>query len=132
MDTKQVSTCVLLLRYQPSRTNLVDLLPHSIRSACPTPIKEVAPQVISNAPQFTPFITTKEQRIHTKRTNRCDSSESDETDPNCFRQESKDDEFLVPGNAGFHYGSVPYQHGGSSGRRFVQFYSSFPPFNTLT
>ncbi|CAG2106245.1 unnamed protein product [Medioppia subpectinata] len=118
-----VSTCVLLLRYQPSRTNLVDLLPQSIRSACPTPIKEVSPQVqcsapsVPSAPQFTPFITNKEQRIHTKRTNRCDSSESDETDPNCFRQESKDDEFLVPGNAGFHYGSVPYQHGGSSGRR---------------
>lgn len=111
-----VSTCVLLLRYQPTRTNLVDLLPEAIRSACPTPIKEVPPPIMSNAPQFTPFISTQEQRSHTKRTNRCDSSESDETDPNCFRQESKDDDFLVPGAGGF-YGSVPYQHGGSSGKR---------------
>lgn len=106
-------------------------MPQAIRSACPTPIKEVSPQVISNAPQFTPFITSNEQRIHAKRSNRCDSSESDETDPNCFRQESKDDEFLVPGNAGFHYGSVPYQHGGSSGRRYSSnFYlSHFHSFN---
>lgn len=114
-----VSTCVLLLRYQPNRTNLVDLLPESIRSACPTPIKEVAPPFMSNTPQFTPFATSHEQRIHSKRTNRYDSSDSDDTDPNCFRQESKDDEFLVPGAAGFHYGSVPYQHGGSSGKRSV-------------
>ncbi|KAF8770416.1 putative cationic amino acid transporter like protein [Argiope bruennichi] len=35
-----VSTCVLLLRYQPPRTTLVQLLPESIRSACPTPSKE--------------------------------------------------------------------------------------------
>ncbi|RWS13224.1 putative cationic amino acid transporter-like protein [Dinothrombium tinctorium] len=112
-----VSTCVLLLRYQPTRTNLIDLLPETIRSACPTPIKDTAPSFTSNVPQFSPFISSQQQRIHSKRTNRYDSSDSDDTDPNCFRQESKDDEFLVPGAAGFHYGSVPYQHGGSSGKR---------------
>ena len=111
-----VSTCVLLLRYQPTRSNLVDLLPEQIRSACPTPIKEV-PHTVTNAPQFDPIISTHQQRFHARLSNRYDSSESDETDPNCYRQESKDDEFLVPGNAGFHYGSVPYHHGGSSGRR---------------
>ncbi|XP_015791291.1 probable cationic amino acid transporter [Tetranychus urticae] len=120
-----VSTCVLLLRYQPNRANLVDLLPESIRSACHTPSREASfppgpptmGPIMSTTPTFTPFVTREEQRVHTKRTNRYDSSESDDTDPNCFRQESKDDEFLVPGTAGYHYGSVPYQHGGSSGKR---------------
>ncbi|RWS31888.1 putative cationic amino acid transporter-like protein [Leptotrombidium deliense] len=120
-----VSTCVLLLRYQPTRSTLVDLLPETIRSACPTPIKECAPSFISNTPQFSPFVTSQQQRKFAKRTNRYDSSDSDDTDPNCFRQESKDDEFLVPGAADYHYGSVPYQHGGSSGKRFVRFLHNF-------
>lgn len=35
-----VSTCVLLLRYQPGNKTVVDLLPESVRSACPTPTRE--------------------------------------------------------------------------------------------
>ncbi|XP_053211838.1 probable cationic amino acid transporter [Panonychus citri] len=128
-----VSTCVLLLRYQPNRANLVDLLPETIRSACHTPSREpfqglsAQGPIMSTTPSFTPYVTREEKRVHTKRTNRYDSSESDDTDPNCFRQESKDDEFLVPGTAGYHYGSVPYQHGGSSGKRsnILEYYEKF-------
>lgn len=35
-----VSTCVLLLRYQPGNKTVVDLLPESVRSACPTPTRD--------------------------------------------------------------------------------------------
>lgn len=120
-----VSSCVLLLRYQPNHTNLVDLLPESVRSACRTPIKETAPPLSSSFDYVSnPFATNSEQRIHSKRIIRYESSDSEDTntDPNCFRQDSKDDEFLAPGTAGFHYGSVPYQHGGSSGKRYFSNY----------
>ena len=115
-----VSTCVLLLRYQPNHTNLIDLLPETVRSACATPNKETR-SPFPSVPNFTnnPFVPNFEQRVSSKRITRYDSSDSEDTntDPNCFRQDSKDDEFLVPGAAGFYYGSVPYQHGGSSGKR---------------
>lgn len=35
-----VSTCVLILRYQPHTTNLVELLPQSLRTPCRSPTKE--------------------------------------------------------------------------------------------
>lgn len=35
-----VSTCVLILRYQPHTTNLIELLPQSLRTPCRTPTKE--------------------------------------------------------------------------------------------
>jgi cationic amino acid transporter 14 len=35
-----VSTCVLILRYQPHSTNLVELLPQSLRTPCRSPTKE--------------------------------------------------------------------------------------------
>lgn len=38
-----VSTCVLILRYQPHTTNLVELLPQSLRTPCRSPTKD--PQV---------------------------------------------------------------------------------------
>lgn len=116
-----VSACVLLLRYQPTKTNLVELLPQSIRSACPTPSKETAPPISSNAPQFVPYVSRQQEYTSSKRTNHFESSDSDDTDPNWSRQGSKDDEYLVPGNAGLQYGSVPYQHGGSSSRRLVEY-----------
>lgn len=83
---------------------------------------------MTNTPQFQPYATTREQRVHAKRTNRYDSSDSDDTntDPNCLRQDSKDDEYLVgPGPGGMHfgaatYGSVPYHAGASSGKRYVE------------
>ena len=98
----------------------MELLPQSIRSACPTPNKEFAPPISHNAPQFVPYVSRQQEFNSAKRLNYYESSDSD-TDPNWSRQGSKDDEYLVPwqtaGNAGLQYGSVPYQHGGSSSRR---------------
>lgn len=106
-----VSTCVLLLRYQPPRTTLVQLLPESIRSACPTPSKEQAPATTA-FPGAT--ATTTVTTIHTKRTNRYDSSDSDEGDmeygdtqrPDLIRDAAmRDDDLLMKGSeAG--YGAV--------------------------
>lgn len=71
-----------------------------------------------------PYVSRQHEFISAKRANHYESSDSEDTDPNWSRQGSKDDEYLVPwqtsGNAGnLQYGSVPYQHGGSSSRRFV-------------
>ncbi|XP_076315896.1 uncharacterized protein LOC143228539 [Tachypleus tridentatus] len=103
-----VSTCVLILRYQPHKTTLVELLPESIRSACPTPCKEVA----------TP-INVSRTTIHTKRTNRVDSSDSEDSpalNPSekfPSQQKSEDLDLLVPnGNVeNSSYGTV---HQGAS------------------
>ncbi|KAH9412507.1 hypothetical protein DERP_006469 [Dermatophagoides pteronyssinus] len=140
-----VSACVLLLRYQPTKTNLIELLPQSIRSACMTPNKEIPPSFVQQQqqqqyyptpPSFVcPSTTTKQtttittnpmmmmnqmsrQQCYSKKIYESSESGGDEYDPNWSRQDSKDDEFLVPGTAGLHYGSVPYQHGGSSSRRY--------------
>ncbi|GFT93924.1 uncharacterized protein TNCV_2133131 [Trichonephila clavipes] len=103
-----VSTCVLLLRYQPPRTTLVQLLPESIRSACPTPSKE------NPAPVFPGTTTTT---IHTKRTNRYDSSDSDESPrgdldfenqrPDVIRDATQRDDDLLMRGADTSYGAVP-------------------------
>lgn len=143
-----MSACVLLLRYQPTKTNLIELLPQSIRSACMTPNKEIPPSFVQQQqqqqyyptpPSFVcPSTTTKQtttittnpmmmmnqmsrQQCYSKKIYESSESGGDEYDPNWSRQDSKDDEFLVPGTAGLHYGSVPYQHGGSSSRRYVFF-----------
>lgn len=95
-----VSTCVLLLRYQPPKTTLVQLLPESIRSACPTPSKE-NPTSLFPAAQTT--------TIHAKRTNRYDSSDSDESpklDWDQREDQLRDEESLVRG-AESSYGAVP-------------------------
>ncbi|XP_035228563.1 probable cationic amino acid transporter [Stegodyphus dumicola] len=104
-----VSTCVLLLRYQPPRTTLVQLLPESIRSACPTPSKE-------NPSTLFPATTTT--TIHTKRTNRYDSSDSDESPkgdldfgehqrPDLLRDTAQRDDDLLMKGADTSYGAVP-------------------------
>ncbi|XP_015912315.3 solute carrier family 7 member 14 [Parasteatoda tepidariorum] len=104
-----VSTCVLLLRYQPPRTTLVQLLPESIRSACPTPSKE------HPAPVFPATTTTT---IHTKRTNRYDSSDSDESPrgdldfgdhqrPDLIRDAAQRDDDLLMHGTDTSYGAVP-------------------------
>ena len=45
-----VSTCVLILRYQPHTTNLVELLPQSLRTPCRSPTKE--PQLTHGQPSY--------------------------------------------------------------------------------
>ena len=145
----KVSACVLLLRYQPTKTNLVELLPQSIINRPPaTPTTTTAantkegslppnhhqPTISSsggggggqNAPHFVPYVS-RQQEYRTARAGRLNHYESSEEseDTDWSRQGSKDDEYLVPwattgnvcGAAGLQYGSVPYQHGGSSSRR---------------
>lgn len=87
-----------------------------------------------NAPHFVPYVSRQQEyraggggtgsSRNRATLNHYESSDSEDTDPNWSRQGSKDDEYLVPwqttGNvcgAGLQYGSVPYQHGGSSSRR---------------
>ncbi|XP_064459614.1 probable cationic amino acid transporter [Ornithodoros turicata] len=69
-----VSTCVLLLRYQPRTKTLVELLPESVRSQCPTPSTEMPPPIM---PAFT-NISSSNTTIRTKRSNRIVSPDSDE------------------------------------------------------
>ncbi|KAK8758541.1 hypothetical protein V5799_003827 [Amblyomma americanum] len=79
-----VSTCVLLLRYQPRTKTLVELLPESVRSQCPTPSSEAPPSMVpslrglglgvGSAPPLGASTTT----IRTKRTNRVVTPDSDE------------------------------------------------------
>lgn len=87
-----------------------------------------------NVPHFVPYATRQEVHISARRYDSSDSGDEENTDPNWSRQGSRDDDYLsgggggvgVPGSAatalgpgtgGLHYGSVPYQHGGSSSRR---------------
>ncbi|XP_065285329.1 probable cationic amino acid transporter isoform X1 [Dermacentor albipictus] len=78
-----VSTCVLLLRYQPRTKTLVELLPESVRSQCPTPSSEAPPSMVpslrglglgSTGPPLGASTTT----IRTKRTNRVVTPDSDD------------------------------------------------------
>ncbi|XP_076328719.1 putative cationic amino acid transporter [Tachypleus tridentatus] len=94
-----VSTCVLILRYQPHNTTLVELLPESIRSACPTPCKEIA----------TPTVDLRTM-IHSKRSNRMNSSDSDDSQIDKIQNLDKPEDlnFLVSnGSVGnYRYGTV--------------------------
>ncbi|XP_037565332.1 probable cationic amino acid transporter [Dermacentor silvarum] len=78
-----VSTCVLLLRYQPRTKTLVELLPESVRSQCPTPSSEAPPSMVpslrglglgSTGPPLGASTTT----IRTKRSNRVLTPDSDD------------------------------------------------------
>ncbi|KAM7312067.1 cationic amino acid transporter 3 isoform X1 [Ixodes scapularis] len=71
-----VSTCVLLLRYQPRTKTLVEFLPESVRSQCPTPSSEVPPPIVPSLRNLTIGSTTT--TIRTKRTNRVLTPDSDE------------------------------------------------------
>lgn len=74
-----VSTCVLLLRYQPRNKTLVELLPESVRSQCPTPSSEAPPSLLrltrgsAGMPPPAPAAT-----IRTKRSNRVVTPDSDD------------------------------------------------------
>ncbi|OQR72534.1 putative cationic amino acid transporter-like [Tropilaelaps mercedesae] len=71
-----VSTCVLLLRYQPGNKTVVDLLPESVRSACPTPTQEY-PKPAGEPMSANPFINNTVV-VTSKRSNRVLSPESDD------------------------------------------------------
>ncbi|KAJ0183707.1 hypothetical protein K1T71_000130 [Dendrolimus kikuchii] len=107
-----VSTCVLVLRYQPHSTNLIELLPQSLR----TPVD---PEGTANANRETTFtdrtthIMQASQRVMVRRVTRS-SPDSDDTLPGDESEEyGRDDTFLMNSHAeNKFYGAVP---GGSSG-----------------
>ncbi|XP_022686476.1 probable cationic amino acid transporter [Varroa jacobsoni] len=71
-----VSTCVLLLRYQPGNKTVVDLLPESVRSACPTPTRDY-PKPGGEPMSANPFINNTVV-VTSKRSNRVLTPDSDD------------------------------------------------------
>ncbi|KAF6198285.1 hypothetical protein GE061_008033 [Apolygus lucorum] len=126
-----VSTCVLILRYQPHTTNLMELLPESLRTPIKgSPVKPTAPalgvangQVFSNTNELRPQpqgplglggLVGGEppvQRVMVRRVTRS-SPDSDDTMTEEGDDAMRDDQFLVSdaSEAKF-YGTV---HGGGS------------------
>lgn len=112
-----VSTCVLILRYQPHSTNLIELLPQSLRTPCRSPTKEtqgngqvtygkeLRPDQLVTAlnsvqtSQSELTTTNNGQRVTVRRVRRCNSS-SPESDDTYGGEEDevglgKDDQYLV-------------------------------------
>ncbi|XP_035430913.1 probable cationic amino acid transporter isoform X1 [Spodoptera frugiperda] len=102
-----VSTCVLVLRYQPRTTNLIELLPSHIR----TPVD---PEGTASGTRETTFTATAHimpsQRVMVRRVTRS-SPDSDDTLPGDESEEYRDDAFLVSSNPENNY----YVGAGSSG-----------------
>ncbi|XP_026497032.1 cationic amino acid transporter 3 [Vanessa tameamea] len=102
-----VSTCVLVLRYQPHSDNLIELLPQSLR----TPVD---PEGTASAQRETSFahgpthIMPASQRVMVRRVTRS-SPDSDDTLPGDDSEEyGRDDAFLVNSNTeNKFYGAVP-------------------------
>ncbi|GAB1862047.1 Probable cationic amino acid transporter [Camponotus japonicus] len=112
-----VSTCVLILRYQPHSTNLVELLPQSLRTPCRSPTKEtqgngqvsygkeLRPDQLTTAlnsvqaTQSELTTTNNGQRITVRRVRRCNSSSPDSDDTYGGEEDDvglgKDDQYLV-------------------------------------
>ncbi|XP_012258062.1 cationic amino acid transporter 2 [Athalia rosae] len=112
-----VSTCVLILRYQPHSTNLVELLPQSLRTPCRSPTKDtqangqvsygkdLRPDQLATSlnavpgPQPEP-VQGNNQRVMVRRiTRRCNSSSPDSDDTYGGEEDDvgmgKDDQYLV-------------------------------------
>ncbi|KOX71976.1 putative cationic amino acid transporter [Melipona quadrifasciata] len=112
-----VSTCVLILRYQPHSTNLVELLPQSLRTPCRSPTKEnqgngqvtygkeLRPDQLTTAlnsvqaAQSDLAAANSGQRIMVRRVRRCNSSSPDSDDTYGAEEDEvglgKDDQYLV-------------------------------------
>ncbi|XP_026759003.1 probable cationic amino acid transporter [Galleria mellonella] len=109
-----VSTCVLVLRYQPHSTNLIELLPQSLR----TPVEPEGTASTQRETTFTNRTQThimpaSSQRVMVRRVTRS-SPDSDDTLPGDESEEyGRDDTFLMNTHTeNKFYGAVP---GGSSG-----------------
>ncbi|KAM3968397.1 solute carrier family 7 member 14 [Aphomia sociella] len=113
-----VSTCVLVLRYQPHSTNLIELLPQSLR----TPVE---PEGTASTHRETTFTTRTQthmmpatnQRVMVRRVTRS-SPDSDDTLPGDESEEyGRDDTFLMNSHTeNKFYGAVPGGSGGSTSR----------------
>ncbi|TGZ37941.1 solute carrier family 7 member 14 [Temnothorax longispinosus] len=112
-----VSTCVLILRYQPHSTNLIELLPQSLRTPCRSPTKEtqgngqvtygkeLRPDQLATAlnsvqtSQSELTTTNNGQRITVRRVRRANSSSPDSDDTYGGEEDEvglgKDDQYLV-------------------------------------
>ncbi|KAG5308428.1 S7A14 protein, partial [Acromyrmex insinuator] len=112
-----VSTCVLILRYQPHSTNLIELLPQSLRTPCRSPAKEtqgngqvtygkeLRPDQLTTAlnsvqtSQSELTTANNGQRITVRRVRRCNSSSPDSDDTYGGEEDEvglgKDDQYLV-------------------------------------
>ncbi|EGI65583.1 Putative cationic amino acid transporter [Acromyrmex echinatior] len=112
-----VSTCVLILRYQPHSTNLIELLPQSLRTPCRSPTKEtqgngqvtygkeLRPDQLTTAlnsvqtSQSELTTANNGQRITVRRVRRCNSSSPDSDDTYGGEEDEvglgKDDQYLV-------------------------------------
>ncbi|XP_071555160.1 solute carrier family 7 member 14 isoform X1 [Temnothorax nylanderi] len=112
-----VSTCVLILRYQPHSTNLIELLPQSLRTPCRSPTKEtqgngqvtygkeLRPDQLATAlnsvqtTQSELTTTNNGQRVTVRRVRRANSSSPDSDDTYGGEEDEvglgKDDQYLV-------------------------------------
>ncbi|KAJ9583838.1 hypothetical protein L9F63_021814, partial [Diploptera punctata] len=107
-----VSTCVLILRYQPHSTNLIELLPQSLR----TPIRgSPTKENLTPPPPVPQQQQQQQQRIMVRRVTRS-SPDSDDTFPGEEPEEDfsmRDDQFLVSDRSeNKFYGTL---HGGATG-----------------
>ncbi|KAL7641365.1 UNVERIFIED_CONTAM: hypothetical protein RMT77_008504 [Armadillidium vulgare] len=123
-----VSTCVLILRYQPHSSNLIDLLPESIRTPLAgTPLPgsptrkiekglAVSPQNLTvaleqqNGGRVTPGSLGASQKVTIKKVTRhsLDSDDSGQTEGGSGESSRREDDYMVSDKAeNKFYGSVP-------------------------
>ncbi|XP_063634309.1 cationic amino acid transporter 2 [Cydia splendana] len=112
-----VSTCVLVLRYQPHYTNLIELLPQSLRTPVDPEGTAAAQRETTFAGRGNTHITTSNQRVMIRRVTRS-SPDSDDTMPGDDSEEfGRDDTFLMNSHTeNKFYGAVPGGAASSPGR----------------
>ncbi|XP_063547687.1 probable cationic amino acid transporter [Cydia strobilella] len=112
-----VSSCVLVLRYQPHYTNLIELLPQSLRTPVDPEGTAAAQRETSLAGRGNTQITASNQRVMIRRVTRS-SPDSDDTMPGDDSEEfGRDDTFLMNSHTeNKFYGAVPGGVASSPGR----------------
>ncbi|XP_041987223.1 probable cationic amino acid transporter [Aricia agestis] len=89
-----VSTCVLVLRYQPHSTNLIELLPHSLRT--PVDPHPTADTVFAGG---STHIMTTGQRVMVRRVTRSSPDSDDSIQGDESEEYGRDDTYLMNTNA---------------------------------
>ncbi|KAG6458116.1 hypothetical protein O3G_MSEX010680 [Manduca sexta] len=110
-----VSTCVLVLRYQPHSTNLIELLPQSLRTPVDPEGTATAVRETTFAGQSQAQMMPSGQRVMVRRVTRS-SPDSDDTLPGDDSEEfGRDDTFLMNTHSeNKFYGAMPGGSGGSN------------------